>query len=192
MPWPWHALAAMALPWHNMPWLWHALAAHALAVACLGSHGIALAAHSLALAAHGLAVTSLGSHGSTCLGLGSPCLGSHGVALASHALAWPAHALSLPRQALPPKNNPKSRKEATWHGVGSPCLLLACCQLPTVCTPRAQNVHFGPPAKLAHAIFDFSVPKFILTPLEGFPSNQTPMPQEFYFLRFSQFFGFKK
>jgi hypothetical protein len=134
----------------------------------------------------------LGSHGSTCLGLGSPCLGSHGVALASHALAWPAHALSLPRQALPPKNNPKSRKEATWHGVGSPCLLLACCQLPTVCTPRAQNVHFGPPAKLAHAIFDFSVPKFILTPLEGFPSNQTPMPQEFYFLRFSQFFGFKK
>jgi hypothetical protein len=186
MPWPWQALAAHGI----------ALAAHALAVATLGSPWHCLGSTCLGLGSpwHCLGSTYLGRDKSWqpwhCLG--STCLGSHGIALASHALAWPAHALALPRQALPPKNNPKSQKEASWHGLGSPCLLLACWQLPTVCTPCAQNVHFGPPAKLARAIFDFSVPKFILTPLEGFPSNQTPMPQEFYFLRFSLLFGFKK
>ena len=52
--------------------------------------------------------------------------------------------------------------------------------LHAACTPHAQNVHFRPPAKLARAIFDFSVPKFILTYLEGLPSIKTHMPQELY------------
>uniref|UniRef100_A0A2N9IDH5 Uncharacterized protein n=1 Tax=Fagus sylvatica TaxID=28930 RepID=A0A2N9IDH5_FAGSY len=155
MPWPWQALAAhgialavaclgslvaslalaaMALPWHNMPWLWHALA-----VACLG-RGMPWKPW------HCLGITCLGcgmpwqhmpwqhmpwspgmpwQHHGTCLGLGS----SHGIALASHALAWPAHALALPRQALPPKNNPKSRKEASlawpWQPMPTACMLPA-------------------------------------------------------------------
>jgi hypothetical protein len=33
MPWPWHALAIMALPWQHMPW-------HGLDSTCLGNRGM--------------------------------------------------------------------------------------------------------------------------------------------------------
>jgi hypothetical protein len=132
MPWPWQALAAMALPWHGqpMPWPWHALAAMAL-----------------------------------------PWL----------HMPWPWHCLG--RGSLLKTTYFHEKRLAGMHlaalaaqGSWQHAMLHA------ACTPRVQNVHFRPPAKLARAIFDFSVPKFILTPLEGFPSGQTPMPQEFYFL----------
>jgi hypothetical protein len=113
MPWPWHALAAMALPWLHMPWPWH----------CLGRGSLLKTTYFHEKRLAGMHLAALAAQGS-----------------------W-QHAM-----------------------------------LHAACTPRAQNVHFRPPAKLARAIFDFSVPKFILTPLEGFPSGQTPMPQEFYFL----------
>jgi hypothetical protein len=146
MPWPWHALAAHALAW----------AAHALAVASLGSHGIALAARALAWAAHALAVASLGSHGIALAwaahALAVACLGSHGIALAAHALA-----LALPWQGLPTKNNLFSRKEASWHALGSlgsPRQLAACHaarRVHAACPKRA----FSPSRKIGPCHFRF-------------------------------------
>ena len=106
----------------------------------------------MALAAHAIACRGLGLPwhclGITCRGLGCPwhCLG-----IACHGIPW---------HSLPHKQHVKPAA-CCWHAWQH-------AMVPTVCTPRAQNMYFGPPSKLARAIFDFSVPKFILTPQKDF------------------------
>jgi hypothetical protein len=133
IPWPWHAMAALVLPWQHMAW--HGQPT--LAVACLGlsspclgrgmpwqpwqclgstclilgSHGIALAAHSSPCLSRGMPWHCLGS---TCLSLGRGSLlkttQNHEKRLAGMALAaqgsW-QHAMlhaACPKRAFSPSH----------------------------------------------------------------------------------------
>jgi hypothetical protein len=80
-------------------------------------------------------------------------------AMAAHALALAAHALALalPWQGLPTKNNLFSRKEASWHALGSlgsPRQLAACHaarRVHAACPKRA----FSPSRKIGPCHFQF-------------------------------------